>query len=179
MIDDRLLAQAFKPADQSGLEYVRALEAAAVALIERQTGKYFGPVRTRTEYVLGTGSGMLYLEGPVATDVYDVALITSVNEAAYAGGEQTEIDLDEDDGFVVREEVLYRKGGGVWSRGYEYEVVYQQGYDPGEEPADIRQAVMQLVTHWFDNRAPVSEAAMHEVPLGVSDVIAANRRPLI
>lgn len=177
MISDYLLTQALKPANLAELEYIKELERAAVALVERETRRYFGPVRTRTEVVVGTGRGPLYLEGPVALDIYDVALVTSVNEAAYAGGDQTEIVDDEDDGYVVREGVLYRKGGGSWARGYEYEVVYQQGYDEGDEPADIRQAVMELVTLWFTIRLPVALGTVApEVPHNVAEIIAANRR---
>lgn len=176
MISDHLLTQAFRPADQRELEYVRALEAAAVAHVERATGKYFGPVRTRTEYVRGDGRGELHLDGPVASDVYDAPLITSVNESAYVGGEQTELLESDDDGFVVRDSVLHRKSG-VWSRGYEYEVIYQQGYDEGEEPADIRQAIMQLVTLWHEIRLPVALGTVApEVPHNVSEIIAAHRR---
>lgn len=180
MIHVDLLKAALKPADNTELQYIQQLERAAVAFVERQTGRYFGPERARTEIVVGTGRRELYLQGPILLDVYGVAQVTSVNEAAYAGGDQTQIVIDEDDGFVVREAVLHRKGGGYWSLGYEYEVVYQQGYGEGEEPGDIRQAVMQLVTHWFENRLPVITGTIAtDVPLSVTDIIAANRRPLI
>lgn len=177
MISEALLSQALKPVNNAELEYIQQLERSAVAYVERLTGRYYGPVRARTEVVIGTGFGALYLDGPVALDVYSEALITSVNESAYAGGEPTEIVQDEDDGFVVRESVLHRRAGGYWVLGYEYEVVYQQGYDEDAEPADIRQAVMQLVTHWHTIRLPVALGTVApEVPFNVSDVIAANRR---
>lgn len=177
MISSDLLKLALKPATNAEMEYILALEAAAVAYIERQTGRYYGPERAHTEVVTGTGGTRLFLEGPVLSDVYDVAQITSVNEALYPGSEQTEIVGNEDDGFVVRTDVLYRKGGGIWLRGYEYEVVYQQGYAEGQEPADIRQAVVQLVTHWFTIRLPVALGTVApEVPHNVSAIIAANRR---
>lgn len=177
MIAIELLEAAIKPANDAETAYIEELELAAVAYIERQAGRYYGPVRDRTEVVIGGGRGALFLEGPVAPDVYDNGVITSVNEAAYPGADLTEIVQDADDGFVLRDDALYRIGGGAWLRGYEYEIAYEQGYYAGEEPADIRQAVMQLVTLWFSVRLPVALGTVApEVPHGVQAVIDANRR---
>lgn len=176
MISVADLRVALKDPPASENAYVKQLEAAAVALIERETGKYYGPVRTRTEIAIGTGFGTLQLVGPVALDVYGVAQIASVNESQYAGGTASEIVADGSGGFIVRESVLYRRSGGFWRSGYEYVVVYEQGYAEGEEPADIRQAVMQLVALWYEARLPVVEAGtLADVPFSLAQIIADNR----
>lgn len=142
------LRRHLNPAD-SGAEdaYAAELEAAAVALVERLTGRYFGPVRTTTEFVIGTGSRVLRVDGPIVTVGYEPIVV--VNERLYSGDDPAEITAGADDGFVVRDDALYRKGGRVWFCGYEYEITYQQGYAEGTEPADIRLAVMQIVGLWY------------------------------
>lgn len=58
------------------------------------------------------------------------------------------------------------------------EVDFTAGYGPGAEdvPAPLRQAAMQLVTHWYEMREPVSfGGAPHAVPKSVDALIAPYR----
>ena len=121
-------------------ELVMAMEAAAVAMLERQTGRYFGPVRDQEVVLSGDCGRTLYLEGPVV-----LGSVVSVDERYYIGAEPNAIELDASDGYVVRGDRLLRAGGLGWC--YEYTVAYEQGYARGEEPADVREAVKQL-TRW-------------------------------
>lgn len=41
----------------------------------------------------------------------------------------------------------------------------------GEFPASLRQAVMLLVGHWYNQREAVASVQMHEVPLGVLSLV--------
>lgn len=180
MISLDLLRIALKEPDHAEDDYILELESAAVAYIENQTGRYYGPERTRTEVVVGGGRSTLYLEGPILLDAYDAPHVVSVYEATYAGAEQTEIVEGDDDGFVVREAVLHRKDGRAWLRGYEYEVEYLQGYAAGDEPGDIRKAVVDLVMLWFNIRLPVALGTVApEVPHNVSAIIQAHRRMVV
>lgn len=171
------LRAALKPADERELEYVAALERAAVAYAQRRSGKYLGDDVERTVYLRGRGTDRLYLEGPVAAvDVYDQPLPVTITERQYVGDEGTVLVEEDADGYVVRDNVVVRKGGLPFYDGYEYEVTYTRG---GPAPEDIAQAVTQLVTLWFSKRIPLSRAGVEdEVPHGIRDILDSHRRPL-
>lgn len=131
---------------------VEDLERAAVAFVETQTGRYFGPPELVEEFIRGNGSRNLWLRDHVTTvegesgSGDDDALVT-VGEWDYPGGTGT--DLVQDVDFVLRqlakESLLVRMANGAWTDGYEYAVTYWRGYQAGEEPADIRQLVLDLI----------------------------------
>jgi len=148
--------------------YITALEQGAVALMERRTGKYFGGEEERTEYLVGKGGQTLYLSGPSGA-------VATVTEAAYPGTTGEDIT----DGVVARGTKLIRTDGYQWAKGYEYAVTYTRGWAEGAEPHDIRQAVRQLVTLWYEHRLPVSEAGATPLPAGVESVIASHRAPKV
>lgn len=114
------------------------LEAMAVEWVERQTGRYFGPPEETVEILRGTGAPRLWLAEPPVS-------VAEVVEVIHPGGTETVIDPD---GYEIRtggnEGWLVRRGG-VWWPGYEYRVRYTRGYPAGQEPADIRQLVLDLV----------------------------------
>ena len=117
------------------------LEAQAVEWVERQTGRYFGPPAETTEVIRGTGARRLWLAEPPVS-------VAEVTEVVYPGGTETVIDPAGVNGYEVRvagnEGWLVRRGG-VWWPCYEYRVRYTRGYPTGQEPADIRQLVLDLV----------------------------------
>ncbi|MGU3496297.1 head-tail connector protein [Xanthobacteraceae bacterium A53D] len=45
-----------------------------------------------------------------------------------------------------------------------------------EVPPSIREAILMLVGHWYEQRGAASEAAMVEVPFGFHDLIARHRK---
>lgn len=128
------------------------LERNALAWVQNQTGRYFGPPEQVTEYITGTGGRRIYLRDHPVLDIteyyYDADTEVLVAEAAYPGADLTEI---EETGFQVRlserEFALWRLGDAqLWTASpYEYAITYYRGYLPGEEPGDIRQLVLDLV----------------------------------
>lgn len=115
-----------------------AMEVRAVAWVERQTDRYFGPAIEVTETLSGSGLPWLYLrEPPAATP----AIV---------------IDLDAGSGFVVvdpgdyglEDTTVYHDT--LWPTGYRnIQATYTHGYAPGAEPGDIRQLVMDLVAYIY------------------------------
>ena len=147
MIEATVLVEAVS-ADLSDAPYLTSLETAAVALVQRQTGRYFGPPATGTFVLRGDGTRNLWLPEPAT------AAVATVQERAYPGATATAITGSATDGFEQRtkgsEGLLVRKGGLVWTRGYEYTVTSMlYGYATGAEPADIRELVKHLVMAWW------------------------------
>lgn len=140
------------PSEPGLADLLTALEAQAVAVVQRETGRYFGAPAAHTDIVVGDGTGTLRLqERPSA--------ITSVEERRRAGDAWTTITEGADDGFELRTladvptpSTLLRKNGRVWRRGYEYRVTYTFGYTAGAEPGDIRLAVKQVVSILYNER---------------------------
>ncbi len=56
-------------------------------------------------------------------------------------------------------------------------ITYTAGYGDAasDVPAGIRQAILMLVTHWYENRAATTEARLAMVPLGVEALLANER----
>lgn len=134
-------------AAETDLDVLREMERAAVAFVETQTGRYFGPRIEHEEIVIGKGTNRLWLLDIAAdadlTDPYFDAQIV-VEERQYAGGDATLV-TDYDTRVVRGEAYLVRHAGCFWTKGYEYVVTYMKGYEQGEEPADIRKVVIALV----------------------------------
>lgn len=148
MIDVSELIDLLDGATDADTAELVELEKNAVAFIGTQTRRYFGPIEEYAEVLKGTGTQNLWLTDiavdQIPADYYD-ALVVSVVERRYAGNEGTPV-LD----FEVRvqdgEARLVRTNGAVWTKDFEYTVTYWRGYAPGDEPADIRQLVLDLVT---------------------------------
>lgn len=154
-------------------DYLTALEAAAVAYLERETHRYFGAAANATEWHRGMGTSTLFLrEAPSA-------IPTTVTERVDPGDQDpTTVTASASDGYTLRGRRLIRKDG-VWVRGYEYEVTYARGYASGAEPADVRQAVTQLVALAYEQRLPlVVGTVAFPVPHSVQRVIDTWRRQL-
>lgn len=129
------------------------LEPRAVALLQRESGRYFGAVASTTEYLAGRGTPDLWLaEVPVG----DPAIPATVIQRSGPGARETTITAVDDDGYVLRtsdrEARLVRKSGYVWTEGQEFEVTYDRGYAAGSEPGDVLQAVIDIVTRTFKRR---------------------------
>lgn len=125
-----------------------ALEAGAVAFVETQTGRYFGLPETVTEYVTGRGTARLYLRDHPTPEDGEYEPVVAVDERTTPGGDPTEYVQGADFELRVadREFALIRYAGEVWTAGYEFGLTYRRGYPAGEEPADIRQLVLDLVS---------------------------------
>ena len=175
-----LLKKALKPASNSQADYLQHLLEAATAYAERQSGRFLGAARDRTVYLRGNGTGQLFLEGPVGADPYGVPLVSLVTERQYPGDTGNELAADDATGWLVRGDVLVRKGGYSWTRGWEYEVAYTQ--DPSGRYPDISEGVVKLVTLWYERRLPVSQAGAAgaaEVPHNLTAIFNSHWRPLV
>lgn len=130
-------------------EIIRRYEAAAVAHVERETGRYFGPPVARTEYFVGIGQREIaLLSEPTG------AVTVTVNGAA--------VDAT---AFEVRGRRLRHTSGWGYHTAFgpaDVVVTYTGGYAEGSEPADVREAVLLLVQHWYAARTAGTPAAVPE-----------------
>jgi hypothetical protein len=160
--------------------YLVDLEAAAVAHIEKRTGRYYGTAGSVTEIIRGTGGPRLWLSEPaIERDSTTDALPISVIERYGPGSEETTILAADADGYVLRNNglALYRKDGGIWSSLLEYEVTYTRGN--ATLPADLEHAVKVLVAWWFEMRIPAALGTVApDVDNHLSQILASHvRRP--
>jgi hypothetical protein len=121
--------------------YIAKLEAAAVQFVETQTGRYFGPVRSVTEYRRGFRQSLV-LRNPPDGPVTVLRRYTATSDSVALA----------DTEYAVRGRQLIRPSG--WGA-YEYEVTYTTGYTMGMEPADIRDVVRKLVAMAFHARSGI------------------------
>lgn len=151
--------------------YLAGLEAAAVAMVQRETGRFFGAQESVTEYIIGGDDDTLFLTDPCSS------LPTTVKERSTIGGDPTTITASADDGYVLRGTMkLVRKAGNLWTYKYEYEVTYTRGYAANTEPAEIRQLVTQIVSEWYERRLVSSDGSLKKVPMSASAILAGWRR---
>lgn len=176
-------------------ELLAEMEEQAVAHIERATGRYFRSVGEVTAVVRSDGGSMLWLPEPPVGDP------TALAEIEYPGATETEMAVTTD--YLVRrssespprEGWLERAGGNYWSNGYTYTVTYERGYAAGQEPGEVRRAVMDLVRLWFRSRGTAGVGSVRSETIGgysytlegsgdesnpasVNDVIALWKRPV-
>lgn len=118
-------------------ELIQELERNAVTIVESATGYRFPAEGDVVEYVKGTGTADLYLA------LTPTAEPSQVLERTDVGDTGTAITAAQSDGWVVRGTKLVRKAG-FWTLGAEYQVTYPGGFEPENEPGDVRQAVMQI-----------------------------------
>lgn len=155
-------------------DYLTALEAAAVSYVQRRTGWYWGPSEDVTAHLRGMGSPDLWLPDHASA-------VSKVVEWSPYGIDQT---LDAS-AYTLRLEPGSTHGlrlvrlDDIWYPGAEYAVTYTRGYAEGEEPGDIRQAVIGLVALWFEARLPVALGTVAPpVPDHVAAILAARRKGL-
>lgn len=143
--------------------YLRGLEKAAVAHFQRRTGRYFGPVATHSEIHTGYGVRNIWL----ADTPRPGTLVVSRDGVEVAA---TEYELRE------RELVSLSAWGRVTAP-VDITVTYERGYPAGTEPAEVKQAVAQIVALWYSKRLPVSDGGSFEhVPYGAEQIIRSMRR---
>jgi len=126
-----------------------AMMAGALAFVETQTRRYFGPITEDFEILDGHGGRNLWLaEPPVEPPVDEYAPMTLpplviVDERTQPGADPITLDASSYDVRTRNHEGWLTRFGSVWRRGYEYTVTYYRGYD--ELPADIRELVIGLI----------------------------------
>lgn len=136
------------------------LEQSAVAHVEKATGRYFGPPKEIIQTFSGWGGTLWLKEVPLGTP----AIVVEQE----SGGNWTVIAVDD---YEVNGRTLFARNG--WPYGYRnIRVTYTAGYAAGQEPDDIRLAVMRLVLHNFNNRSPVIVGnQVNAVPMTVKETL--------
>ncbi len=156
-----------------------ALEASAVAYLQRRLGWFIGEEEQVTEYIEGSGHGRLWLADTPA------AAIDEVFERVAPGADPVTITAADADGFLERGKCLVRKNGLAWGRGLEYEVPYTRGYGSLDDPSpptnlppdDVQRMVLFLVAHWWERRVPIVRAGeAGTVPHHLESMIQAAKR---
>lgn len=152
------------------------MEERAVAMAEKYTGHYFGVPKEVTEILHGTGTGVLVLSDPAleADAVHDPEIeALTVEEWDGTAWDTALVAAD----FTVDGSMIY-KTDGYWTYGRRnWRVVYWTGYDAGEEPQDVKQAVLNLIGHWYQNREAVAVGTIvQELPYQVADLLKPYRK---
>lgn len=167
MIDLRTLKRHLKvDANQTiDNELIVEMLEAAVAYMQNETGRYFGPLAEFTTVLSPRGWSPLWLQGiPVIDDDYltfeleSRATVSEAWEAVDAADYET-------DGQQLIPSVFWAPASRT------LRATYTAGYAEGAEPADVRGAVRQLVTQMYQHRLPV-EAVVDD---SVRAVIRAHR----
>lgn len=173
MLTAEELREAFR-ATADDEAYLTALEANAVAYVQRRLGWYIGASEAVTEYLDGSGTERLWLSDTPSTGPTE-----AVQRTSPGASDSSTITASATDGFLVRGRKLVRKNGLAWVRGYEYQLAYTRGYASGAEPDDVRMMVQTLTGHWFERRIPVpkiGEVHTFPVPHHLDSLIQAARR---
>ena len=112
--------------------------------------------------------------------------IQSVTAVTLHDDDATSRSLDIDsfvvDGFANPARLVWRGSGavpaaGMIANGIEIDFVAGHGDAPADVPQPIRQALLLLVAHWYENREPVEiGASATTIPAGVSELLMPYRR---
>lgn len=136
-----------------------AMEAAAVAVVQRETGRNFGPVANLAETFDGGGVSLWLASDPNPADAVTGVDRWNREDAAWEAQEGT-------DYRVIGRQVI-RADGAAWERGYTlWRVRYPAGYQAGEEPPDIREAVIAMVKASFAAETAGGSAGMESEKIG-------------
>ena len=70
---------------------------------------------------------------------------------------------------------IHLRDGHADARGAEVDAEIGYGPAASDVPADLRQALVQLVAHWFERREPVTNGMLSSVPMTVTHTTAPYR----
>jgi uncharacterized phiE125 gp8 family phage protein len=142
-------------------DLIEGLIAAAVSYIESWTSRKFAPATwDYTADAFPTGAIYLPLS-PVA----------SVASIAYADANS---DPQVVTGYTVDGVALSLAGG--WPTGSSVVVRFVAG---DGVPAAVKQAVLLLVGHWYENRETASDKALPEIPMGAHALLNLHRQMFV
>lgn len=149
---------------------ITALIAAAVAAVEKSTGRLFAPATWEMVLDAFPAAEIHIPAGPV-TGVASVTYADADGVAQVVDPADYEVDTASADGWVVP------VAGAVWPATMAtinaVAVTFTVG---GSMPVDVRQAVLLLLGLWYDNRAAATAAPMTEVPLATESLLHLHRR---
>jgi hypothetical protein len=169
--------QDWMKAEDEDAPVLRQLEEAAVAAVQKITGRYYGVTTNITETINFRGFPLQLSNDPVGgvitlLEQWDGTAWSTVAAADYYAWNS----------FVF-------SNGGAWDQVSltRFRVTYPAGYtvnpldaDVWPAPADIQQAVKLLVGHWFENRESVVVGTSgFEVPQSVQMLLSSNTRATV
>lgn len=163
-------------ADTADTAMLRLLEQAAVKAAEKITGRYLGLAAAITETIRFKNWPLSLANDPV-------------------GGAITSLSHWDGTSYVLVDALnYYVEGSFIWpnvsyappitEQALRYRVVYQAGYagagDVWAAPADIQQAVLLTVGHWYENReAVIVGTNTVEIPFSARAILEANVRVVV
>lgn len=107
--------------------------------------------------------------------------LISVTGISYFDRDNAEQSADVADFFVYSDEDrawIEPKPDNDWPDFYDRDdalkITFTVGYST--VPEELKQAILMLVSHWYENRNAASEKAMTEIPLGVEAMIGLHRK---
>lgn len=152
-------------------DLLEEMEEAAVSIIENETGRYFGPVVELVETLSGNGWAPIWLRADPLEEGEYVQPFALELRAFPDGTWESVADTDfEVDGGRLYPLVYWTPGRRT------LRATYWAGYETGSEPADIQQAVRELVAKMYHHRLPFAVGTtIAELPYSVQQIIRANR----
>jgi uncharacterized phiE125 gp8 family phage protein len=167
MISDADLI-AHTKAEDAEISTLRRLEKAAIAMIQKRTGRYFGEVAEIVEYLQWRGWPMLLanepIDGAVELESWSSGAWNAVEASAFA---------------IHGSYIFWETTYSALTMPTRYRATYEAGYESDDDaPEDIKQAVLLLVGHWNENREAVvvGDTATDELPLAVSALLDPHTR---
>jgi uncharacterized phiE125 gp8 family phage protein len=145
---------------------LRKMEQDAIAAIEVRTGRYYGTVAARTEYINWRGGPLQLSNVPIS-----LTSLKSWDGSAFQTVDSTS--------YYLEGAFIHWNTTQTWTP-IRYQVIYQAGYtvdaldaNVWPAPRDIQRAVLLTVGHWFRNREGVGEG-QSELPLAVTWLLDPN-----
>lgn len=152
-------------------ELIKGYEEAAVQIMQNETGRFLGALGEVTELLSGNGWAGIWLQGsPIIDEDYSPFVLERRNGP---GGTWEAVPSTD---FEVDGYRLYPLA--YWAPGLRtLRATYTAGYaEDDDEPADIRQAVRELVSKMYEHRKPfVAGTTIADLPYSVQEIIRANR----
>jgi hypothetical protein len=142
------------------------MEAAAVEYVQNETGRYFGPIALLTDVLYGYAGAPLWLRAtPIMDDDERPFLLEE-----FAGDVFTPLTAGE---YTVAGARIYPVRR--WQTHRMLRATYWGGYLPGDEPADVQQAVREIVTRMYERRLPYIDESTLDLIGGAREVIRAHK----
>lgn len=148
---------------------------------ERETGRLFMTQSLQLTFdgdwpaCMRTGDAMILLPMPPAVSVASIQYVDTAGTTQTLAADQyrfTQGDL-----FGAIKPAYGVTWPTVRSQDDAITVAFTAGYgsNPGDVPAAIRQAILLLVAHWFNNREAVAIGQFTELPLAVASLLNGYR----
>lgn len=141
------------------------MEEAAVAYLQNETGRYFGPLAEITEVLSSNGWAPIWLRAAAIPDSVETPVL--IERRSFPNGAWETVPATD---YEIDGQRLYPLA--FWIPGVRtLRATYWAGYAEGAEPADVQQAARELVTRMYEKRLPT----VSDVSDSVREVVRANR----